>query len=80
MTTTINVSDHILVPEHSVLADKEKAILFDEYNINFISLPKISKNDPALKHLSVKIGDVIKIKRNSPTSKISIYYRGVVNE
>ena len=35
-------------------------------------------NDPAIEQLDVKIGDIIKIKRNSPTNVESIFYRVVV--
>ncbi|MBU4242327.1 MAG: DNA-directed RNA polymerase subunit H, partial [Nanoarchaeota archaeon] len=41
-------------------------------------LPKISKNDPAIKELEVKKGDLIKIERKSPTIGKSIFYRVVV--
>ena len=41
-------------------------------------LPKISKKDPAIKELNVKVRDVIKIIRKSPTAGEAVFYRGVV--
>ena len=78
--TDFDVTKHILVPKHTLLIDKEKEKLFDKYKITIKELPKIMLTDPAIKHLKAKIGDVIKIERNSSTSGKSIFYRGVINE
>jgi DNA-directed RNA polymerase subunit H len=40
-------------------------------------MPAISPKDPAVKELNVKMGDVIKITRNSPTQGKSEFYRVV---
>jgi len=73
------VEDHILVPKHSKLGDKEKKELLEKYKITLSELPKILKNDPAIKELGVKQGDVIKIVRQSPTAGESIFYRSVIS-
>ena len=70
---------HLLVPEHFKLTDKEKEVVLERYHISLKELPKIKKNDPAIDHLNVKEGDVIKIVRKSPTAGESIFYRGVIN-
>jgi len=70
---------HSLVPKHLKLSDKEKNELFSLYNITQKEMPKIKKTDPAIRHLDVKEGDVIKIIRKSPTAGESIYYRVVVS-
>jgi len=41
-------------------------------------LPKISSEDPAVQLLGAKIGDVLKIKRDSPTAGEFLVYRTVV--
>ena len=69
---------HVLIPEHTKLSEKDKKELFESYKITFHQLPKIFKTDPAISHLEVKPGDVVKIKRPSLTAKESIFYRGVV--
>lgn len=74
----INVSEHMLVPKHTKLSEKEKEQLLKEFNITTKQLPKIKKKDPAIKHLDVKINDIIKIERKSPTSGKTTYYRVVI--
>jgi len=75
----IDISSHFLIPEHTILSDKEKQQLLEKLNIEFRDLPKILSKDPALKDLDVKPGDVIKITRKSETAGTTVYYRGVVN-
>ena len=62
------LDEHILIPKHEVLKDKDKEILFEKYHISAKELPKILKNDPAIKALNAKPGDIIKISRNDPTA------------
>ena len=60
------------------MSEQEVTKLLERFNITKRQLPKILKNDPAIKHLNPKPGDVIKIIRESPTAKESEYYRVVV--
>jgi DNA-directed RNA polymerase subunit H (RpoH/RPB5) len=71
---------HTFIPEHTKISDDEKKKLFEKYNISIRDLPKITINDPAIKHLEPKIGDIIKITRKSLTSGTTEFYRGVINE
>ncbi|MBI5002560.1 DNA-directed RNA polymerase subunit H [Candidatus Woesearchaeota archaeon] len=77
---TFDVNTHALVPEHIVLSEKEKNQIFEKYSISFKELPKILANDPVIKQLKLKSGDVIKIVKKSPTAGIAEYYRGVISE
>ena len=43
-------------------------------------MPRIKVNDPAIKHLNPKPGDVVKIIRRSITAGEYVYYRVVVEE
>ncbi len=70
---------HNFVPKHTIMGDKEKEELLKHYNISIKQLPKILKNDPVVKILKAKQGDIIKIIRKSPTTGESTYYRVVVN-
>ena len=74
------VSDHYLVPKHSVLTDKEKEVLFKQFDVRFSELPKILLDDPALKGLDVKSGHVIKIEKEHSVIGTLDYYRGVSSE
>ena len=68
---------HKLVPEHTKLKEKERKDLLDDLNTDFKNLPRISRKDPAIAHLEVKPGDVIKIIRESATAGKAVFYRGV---
>lgn len=78
--TKFKIEEHILVPKHSKINEKEKKELLEKYNITPKELPKILKKDPLAKELDAKVGDIIKIVRNSPTAGESVFYRCVVNE
>lgn len=73
-----NPIQHILVPEHAKISSEEKEHLLKSLNVSLKQLPKILREDAAIKHLDPKKDDVIKIIRDSPTAGKSIYYRVVV--
>ncbi|PCR91795.1 DNA-directed RNA polymerase subunit H [Natrinema ejinorense] len=73
----VDVSQHELVPEHTVLDEETLEGVLEEYNIDRTDLPKIKRTDPALPD-EAEIGDVIKIVRDSRTTDQSIIYRLVV--
>ncbi|WP_132056911.1 DNA-directed RNA polymerase subunit H [Halorussus amylolyticus] len=73
----VDVSQHNLVPDHSVVDDEELDGLLEEYNIQSTDLPKIKRTDPALPD-DAEVGDVIKIVRDSRTTDIATVYRLVV--
>jgi len=75
----IDTRKHMLVPEHSKLNKKEIQELLEKYNISLNGLPKILLTDPAIEKLNLKVGDVIKITRDSPTAGKFTYYRVVIN-
>ena len=75
----IDITKHVLVPKHTKLSEKAKATLIKQYSESLRELPKITISDPALQHLDVKEGDVIKIDRDSHTAGKIVFYRRVVN-
>ncbi|MBU0615541.1 MAG: DNA-directed RNA polymerase subunit H [Nanoarchaeota archaeon] len=79
MTTKTDVAKHILVPKHAKVSDKEKKELFDKFKISANELPKIHKKDPGLTGVDVKVGDIVKIIRQSHTAKEAVFYRSVTN-
>ena len=74
----MKISEHNLVPKHVKLNKEKKKELLEKYNITVNELPKILKEDPAIKHLSINQGYVIKIIRPSGTSGKAVYYRVVI--
>lgn len=76
----IQIQDHILVPKHKILTDKESETLLEKYNISKGQLPKIFSNDPAIKKIDAKPGDVIKITRKSPTAGKTVVHKVVIKE
>ena len=79
----INVMLHELVPEHTLLSDKEADEVLKQLKISADQLPKIRKDDPVLKILEmvegeIQEGRIVKIKRKSESAGVSIVYRMVV--
>ena len=74
----VNVSEHELVPDHTVLDDPERVEeVLEEYNVKKTDLPKITRTDPALPD-EAEVGDVIHIERDSRTTDQAVVYRLVV--
>lgn len=79
----INVMLHELVPEHTLLSDKEAEEVMKKMKINPDQLPKIRKDDPVLQVMEmvegpITEGRIIKITRKSDSAGISVVYRMVV--
>ncbi len=70
---------HVLIPKHKKLSEKDKKELLENYKISVNELPSIFKSDPALLGVEVEAGDVVKIERDSPTAKDTTFYRGVID-
>ena len=81
------VTDHIYVPKHEVLSEKEAREVLKKYNVKPEQLPYILITDPVVQELreqlrregkDVNPGDIIRITRKSETAGTSVYYRLVV--
>jgi len=70
-------SSHFLVPKHEILAKSKHQEVLSSIGVDEQKLPEIKLNDPQLKLLGAKEGDIIKITRKDPT-KENVYYRFVV--
>jgi DNA-directed RNA polymerase subunit H len=79
MSEDVNIMGHFLVPKHEILDEKETEKVFKEYNLEPDQLPKILITDPCVKLIGAKVGEILKIERNSPTAGVSIVYRRVVD-
>ena len=73
----VDVSQHNLVPEHTVLDEDDVEDVLAEYDIDRTDLPKIQRRDAALPD-EAGVGDVVKIVRDSRTTETAIVYRLVV--
>ncbi|CQH46624.1 MULTISPECIES: DNA-directed RNA polymerase subunit H [Halobacterium] len=73
----VDVSQHELVPEHTVLDEEELEDVLVDYDIDRTDLPKIKRKDPALPD-DAEVGDVVKIVRDSRTTDKAIVYRLVI--
>ncbi|APX97300.1 MULTISPECIES: DNA-directed RNA polymerase subunit H [Natronorubrum] len=73
----VDVSQHELVPEHTVLDEDVLEGVLTEYDIDRTDLPKIKRTDSALPD-EAEVGDVIKIVRDSRTTDQAVVYRLVV--
>ena len=75
---TFDVSAHSLVPKHEILEEKDVEAVLTKYGAERRQLPKINKNDPAIKHMKPSKGQVICITRKSETAGKTRYYRVVI--
>ncbi len=70
---------HNYIPSHDVLTEEEVLELAKK-KIEPDKLPFIYISDPAIRHMEVKVGDVIIIKRYNPLVGETVYYRRVIDE
>ena len=71
-----NISKHLLVPKHEIMNDQvEINRLLSTYSLKKNQLPIILHSDPMARYLNVKVGDIVKITRDSPSAGIAIVYR-----
>jgi len=71
-----NILNHILVPEHIIINDKEVDEVMTKFNIkNKIEFPDISRFDPVSRVIGLRPGNVCKIIRPSKTAITTEYYR-----
>jgi len=69
--------EHYLVPKHELVKEDGEQKILETLNATKEQLPKIKLDDPAIRHLTPKKGDVVRIHRHEKHAK-SIYYRVVV--
>ncbi len=67
---------HTYIPVHEIISDPELEELKQRININ--KIPTILITDEAIKHLDVRPGDIIKIRRINPGIGETFYYRKVI--
>ena len=71
----IDIQDHMLVPTHEIMTEDEIADEFSDVEYDFKNLPKIRLNDPVVKAIDAKPGDILRITRESQTAGVFVTYR-----
>ncbi|MBE6491560.1 MULTISPECIES: DNA-directed RNA polymerase subunit H [unclassified Methanobrevibacter] len=71
----IDIQDHMLVPTHEIMTEDEIADEFSDVEYDFKNLPKIRSNDPVVKAIDAKPGDILRITRESQTAGVFVTYR-----
>ncbi len=67
--------EHKLVPKHEILNESDVKNILSEYNIEKEQIPKIRVSDPAAVAIKAKVGDVVRIIRDSQTAGRAVFYR-----
>lgn len=75
---SFDLFEHELVPSHIIASDEEIKLVLDHYGIEKKQLPRILRDDPAVKVLGAIPGQIIRIERESPTAGVTFYYRLVM--
>jgi DNA-directed RNA polymerase subunit H (RpoH/RPB5) len=80
MADNFDVTKHVLVPKHTKATQKDEKMLLEKYNLTARELPRIFVSDPAIQHLEVEEGDIVKIVRPSITAKEVTVFRRVARD
>ena len=71
----IDIQEHMLVPTHEIMTEDEIVDEFSDVEYDFKNLPKIRSEDPVVKAIDAKPGDVLRITRESQTAGVFVTYR-----
>ena len=83
----VNITKHRLVPEHTLLSTSEAKRIRRLYQASIGKFPTINRFDSELgsgdavgRFYGMRVGDVVRIKREAPTSGTHWVYREVVGD
>lgn len=76
----VDVLSYRLVPKMEIVSENVKKQILEKYDLeDFEQLPKFKSDDPSVRALGAKPGDVVKIYREDATGKY-VAYRYVVSD
>lgn len=70
-----DILKHELVPDHVILSESEVSKVLKKIEAHLEQLPKIKTDDPVVKSIGAKAGDVLEITRKSATAGKFVTYR-----
>ncbi|KAK2652155.1 hypothetical protein Ddye_012011 [Dipteronia dyeriana] len=73
----VNITKHVLKPNHQVLSNEEKQQLLKEYNIEEKQLPGMLKTDAIARYYGLEKGQVVKVTYSGEITKSHVTYRCV---
>lgn len=73
------LQNHHMVPKHNLLSPPEVEKVLKKYDVEPAQFPKVHVTDPVIKEIGGVVGDIVEIIRDSPTAKIAISYRLVID-
>ncbi|MDI6819409.1 MAG: DNA-directed RNA polymerase subunit H [Candidatus Hodarchaeaceae archaeon] len=72
-----DVRRHVLVPKHEVMPPEKAREILEKFRVSPHQLPLVKASDPVAKAIGAKLGDIVKITRDSLTAGKAIIYRYV---
>ncbi len=70
----VSKRDHDFVPIHQLLSEKEVNTVLEKLNLRKENLPKLFAEDPQVKKLGAKPGQIVRVYRNDNSHEYE-YYR-----
>ena len=79
ITSIVDLREAVRSQGYDVADEEEVQLVLDHYGIARSQLPRIYRDDAAVKVLGAKTAQVIRIQRDSDTAGLSYYYRLIVD-
>ncbi|MCK5176430.1 MAG: hypothetical protein KAQ92_01775 [Candidatus Aenigmarchaeota archaeon] len=76
----VNEEQHIFIPKHRILNEKEVIDLLKKLDVTKEKLPKIFTTDAGLKNIKIKKGDIVEIERKGHLLMKTKYWRLAVEK